>query len=229
MSLDFVARAGAAIDRAHRVAGLLLIFCVLLTILTMCQINKNAELNRQLATITQRLPVIVVPGAVPGKYDPREDTLLVSGFVDKIVQAFNTFTPVNLGKQLQSVEPFLAPALLVDSRNYFTKKLKDAEALKRASLFVPDRTTLKIRPYTQNGQEMRDVTLQGTLQNFAAGTLAESLQLEITLTLQKTVINPDINPYGFLLVRYQERSLVDPNLLPQSTVIDTSGPTGGER
>lgn len=209
--MDFIARAGTFIDRAHRVAGFLLICCIILGVTSFCQWQHNVELNRINTNITMRLPVIVVPGAVPGKYNPQEDELLVSAFMEFVTQNFNTFTPANVGKQLDSVTPFMAPDLLVDSRPAFERKVRDAESLKRASLFVPDRTTLVIKPIQKNGQEIREVSIKGELRNFAAGTLAEVVPLQIDMTFLKTVINPDVNRYGFLLATYKETPLIDRN------------------
>jgi hypothetical protein len=212
--MDFIARAGTFIDRAHRVAGFLLVCCVVLGVTSFCQWQQNVELNRINSTITQRLPVIVVPGAVPGKYNPQEDELLVSAFVEYITQNFNTFTPANIGRQLDSVSPFMGPDLLVDSRPAFERKIRDAEALKRASLFIPDRSTLKIARSQRNGQDIREVTIRGELRNFAAGTLAEVVPIQIDMTIGKTVINPDVNRYGFMLMRYKETPLIDMNQKP---------------
>ncbi len=206
--MDFVARAGSFIDRAHRVAGFLLICCCVLALMSLCQWQRNIELNQTLENFAQRLPVIVVPGAVAGKYDPREDAQLVAAFADFVTQTFNTFTPETLPAQLLSMKPFLAPALLVDSEPYFEKKLQDATSVKRSALFVPNRSTLKVRSYNENGVELRDVEITGMLKNMAAGTLAEDVPLKIKMTFQKGIINPNINPYGFQLVRYLEAPVV---------------------
>jgi hypothetical protein len=222
--MDFIARAGNFIDRAHRVAGFLLVCCVVLGVTSFCQWQKNVELNQLLVRNTERLPVIVVPGAVPGKYNPQEDTLLVSAFVEFITQSFNTFTPSNVGRQLDAVSPFMGPSLLVDSRSAFERKVRDAENLKRASLFIPDRSTLKIKAYQKNSQEMRDVSIRGELSNFAAGTLAEVVPIQIDMTFAKTVINPDVNRYGMLLVTYKETPLIDMNQQPKLAPINTDGP-----
>jgi hypothetical protein len=151
---------------------------------------------------------------VPGKYNPQEDELLVSAFVEYVTQNFNTFTPANIGRQLDSVSPFMGPDLLVDSRPAFERKIRDAEALKRASLFIPDRSTLKIARSQRNGQDIREVTIRGELRNFAAGTLAEVVPIQIDMTIGKTVINPDVNRYGFMLMRYKETPLIDMNQKP---------------
>ncbi|MCA3244235.1 MAG: hypothetical protein INF43_02885 [Alphaproteobacteria bacterium] len=219
---DFVARAGSYIDRAHRVAGFLLICCAVLGLMTFCQWQRNAELNNLLEGYAQRLPVIVVPGAVAGKYDPREDAQLVAAFADFVTQTFNTFTPETVKRQVESIRPYLAPALLVDSEPYFAKKIDDATSVKRSSLFVPDKASLEVKNYTENGVDLRDVVLRGVLKNIAAGTLAEDVPLEVRMTFQKGIINPNINPFGFQLVRYQEKPIVK-DAPPEQ--IDTSGPT----
>jgi hypothetical protein len=218
---DFVARAGAYIDRAHRVAGFLLICCVVLGLMSFCQWQRNGELNRLLEGYAQRLPVIVVPGAVAGKYDPREDAQLVAAFADFVTQNFNTFTPETVAKQLESLRPYLAPALLTDSQPYFAKKVDDATSVKRSSLFIPDRASLTVTNTTENGVDLREVILRGKLKNIAAGTVAEDVPLEVQMTFQKGIINPNINPYGFQLVRYHEKPLVKEAPPP---AIDTSGP-----
>lgn len=212
--MDFIARAGTFIDRAHRVAGFLLICCVVLGVTSFCQWQQNVELNRLNSNIAQRLPVIVVPGAVPGKYNPQEDELLVSAFVEFITQNFNTFTPSNIGRQLDTVTPFMGPDLLVDSKPAFERKIRDAEALKRASMFVPDRSTLKIVRTQKNSQDQREVSIRGELRNFAAGTLAEVVPVQIDMAMVKTVINPDVNRYGLILMRYKETPLIDINQKP---------------
>jgi hypothetical protein len=206
--MDFVARAGSFIDRAHRVAGFLLVCCVVLGLMATCQWQRNMELNAKLENFAQRLPVIVVPGAVAGKYDPREDAELVKAFADYVTQNFNTFTPETLPAQLLSMKPFMAPALLVDSEPYFEKKLQDATSVKRSALFIPNRGSLNVRSYNETGVELRDVELLGTLKNMAAGTLAEDVPLRVKMTFQKGIINPNINPYGFQLVRYLEQPIV---------------------
>lgn len=230
--MDFVARAGSFIDRAHRVAGFLLICCVVLGLMATCQWQRNMELNAKLENFAQRLPVIVVPGAVAGKYDPREDAQLVAAFADYVTQTFNTFTPETLPAQLLSMKPFMAPALLVDSEPYFEKKLQDATSVKRSALFIPNRGSLNVRSYNENGVELRDVELLGTLKNMAAGTLAEDVPLRVKMTFQKGIINPDINPYGFQLVRYLEQPVVkdappeqiDTSEQPQAAAQPTGAP-----
>jgi hypothetical protein len=206
--MDFVARAGSFIDRAHRVAGFLLIFSCVMILMTVCQWQENTKLNNQIRESTLRQPVIVVPGAVPGKYDPTQDGKLVEAFADFITQTLNTFTPETLPAQLLSLKPYLAPALLVDSEPDFEKKLQDAASVKRSALFIPNRGSLNVRSYNETGVELRDVELLGTLKNMAAGTLAEDVPLRVKMTFQKGIINPNINPYGFQLVRYLEQPIV---------------------
>ncbi|NBV54664.1 MAG: hypothetical protein EBR79_03015 [Proteobacteria bacterium] len=222
--MDFIARAGAMIDRAHRIAGLLLICVVVLGVATMCQLARNNQLNNQLMDARVRLPVIVVPGAVAGKYDPRDDDKLISEFTFFLGQTLNTFTPETLSRQYAVLRPFFAPALLTDSAPYFEKKIRDVEADRRSSLFIPDMTTYQVRKYVQNDVEKRDVKVIGSLQTIVAGTPAEVIPLQITFTLEKRLVNPATNPYGFWLSAYNEVILVDANNRPTLRNVDNATP-----
>lgn len=222
--MDFIARAGAMIDRAHRIAGLLLICVGVLSVVTMCQLIKNTNLNNQLMDARVRLPVIVVPGAVAGKYDPREDDKLISEFTFFLGQTLNTFTPETMSKQYAILKPFFSPALLADSAPYFEKKIRDVEADRRSSLFVPDMTTYQVRKYVQNNVEKRDVSIIGQLTTILGGTEAETIPLQIKFTLEKRLVNPNTNPYGFSISAYNESGLVDPNNRPILRNVDNAVP-----
>ncbi len=205
--MDFLARAGAIIDRAHRVAGFLLVLCGVLGLVTMCQMNEITNLNSQLKVIRQQLPVIVVPGALAGEYDPREEERLISNFTDFITQSFNNYTPETLVKQLEASQPFMSPQALIDGQSYFEKKISDASTIKRSMIFIPERTTLQVKKYRENGVDMRDVLIQGTIQQITSGLPVEALPVEIAMKIRRTIINPKVNPYGFILESYSEKAL----------------------
>lgn len=206
MSNDFVARAGAIIDRAHRIAGVLLICVVVLGSISTCQLTRNAALNAQLMDARVRLPVIVVPGATTGLYSPTEDDRLTYMFTDLITQLFNSFTSLTFVKQYEEAKKFFDATLLVDSAPYFEKKVRDSQADKRASLFVPDRTSYKVKKYVKNGIEMRDVSMTGQINTIIGGVVAESVWVRLDMTLRKDTVSP-ANPYGLVLVSYHETPL----------------------
>lgn len=222
--MDFVARAGAIIDRAHRIAGILLVCVVVLGLITMCQWSKNAQLNSQLLSARVRLPVIVVPGATSGLYSPTEDERLTMMFTSLITQSINSFTPETMAKQYANTKTFFDAALLTDSAPYFERKLRDSSADKRSSLFVPDDSSLQVKKYEENGVEKRDVSIIGTLHTIIAGTVAETVPLQVNLKLQKTLVSP-ANPYGLKLTGYREVPLASSSAIPQLAVPGETGQT----
>lgn len=212
--MDFLARAGAIIDRAHRIAGVLLICVFVLGLVAACQVSQNSDLQRQLDERRLRYPVIVVPDATTGVYSPTEEDRLISLFSDFVTQSLNSFTPQTVAKLYEGLRPFFGPALLTDSEPYFQRKIRDATADKRSSFFVPDRArTLQVTKRTVNGQEFRDIVLYGQINAIVGGTVAESIPLEVTMTFQKVFASPT-NPYGFILTAYHEKPLVDPAKSP---------------
>lgn len=224
MSNDFVARAGAIIDRAHRIAGVLLICVVVLGSVTTCQLTRNAALNSQLMDARVRLPVIVVPGATTGLYSPTEDDRLTYMFTDLITQMFNSFTALTFAKQYEESKKFFDPTLLVDSAPYFEKKIRDSQADRRASLFVPDRTSYRVKKYVKNGIEMRDVTMTGQINTIVGGVVAESVWVQLDMTLQKGTVSP-ANPYGLLLSSYHEKPFINKDDALAPVPQQQSGPT----
>lgn len=213
--MDFVARAGAIIDRAHRVAGILLICVIVLGLVAGCEFAANRNLQTQLDERRLKYPVIVVPDATTGVYSPKEEDRLIFLFTDFVTQSLNSYTPETAGKLYTGLRPYLGPALLTDSEPYFLRKIRDITSDRRSSFFVPDRSQPpNVVKRNVNGQEFRDVTINGQINSIVGGTTAESIPLEITMTFQKVFASP-LNPYGFNLTAYHERTLVDPNAAPQ--------------
>ncbi|MBI1308524.1 MAG: hypothetical protein GC129_01520 [Proteobacteria bacterium] len=211
--MDFVARAGAVIDRAHRIAGVLLICVIVLGLVTTCQLSRNASLNAQLMQRRMSLPVIVVPGAATGLYSPTEDDRLTMMFTSYITQSINSFTPETMAKQYSAIRSFFSPALLTDSVPYFERKIRDSTADRRSSLFVPDESSLQVKKYSENGVDIREVTIIGQLNTIIAGTVAENVPLQIAMKFEKTQVSP-ANPYGLKLSSYKETPLTTPGGAP---------------
>lgn len=215
--MDFVARAGAIIDRAHRIAGILLVCVVILGTVASCQLVKNASLNAQLNQRRIAYPVIVVPDATTGVYSPTEEDRLISLFADFVTQSFNSYTPENVDRLYEGLRPFMGPALLADSAPTFQKTIRDVKADRRSSFFVPNRAQpLKV---TKRG-DLRDVTINGTIKSIVGGTVAEDIPVDIAMTFQKGFSSP-ANVYGFTLVAYHVNPLVNPQTAPQ---FNTSNP-----
>lgn len=204
--MDFVARAGSFIDRAHRIAGVLLLIVIVQSLIIINMWVGNREMSEQIRYLSVRLPVYVVPGATRGIYSPTEDDLLIKAFVDQVTQSFKTFTYETLANQYQEMKQFFTPQMLVSAEGYFGKALRDSQADRRSSLFIPDHQSMRVEKGNENGLETRTVTIRGSLQTIIAGSVVESLPIEITLKLQKSIISK-ANPFGFQLSEYRERAL----------------------
>jgi hypothetical protein len=213
--MDFVARAGAIIDRAHRVAGILLLCVLVLCLVSMCQLVENQNLQAEMNMQRIRYPVIVVPDATTGVYSPTEEDRLIYLFADFVTQSLNSYTPANIAKLYKGIYPYMGPAMQTDSQPYFERKIRDSTSDRRSSFFVPDRTILpEVKKRRENGVEFRDVNVRGEIRTIVGGTLAEGSPMEIQMTFQKVFASP-ANPYGFLLTKYYEKLLLDPLQAPK--------------
>lgn len=224
--MDFVARAGSFIDRAHRIAGVLLLIVILQSLIIINQYIRNGEMAEQLRYIAVRMPVYVVPGATRGIYSPTEDDLLIKAFVDQVTQSFKTFTYETLANQYEEMRQFFTPQMLVSAETYFSKALRDSQADRRSSLFIPDHQSMKVEKANEGGLETRIVTIKGSLQTIIAGSVVESLPIEIALKLQKSIISKG-NPFGFQLAEYRERALAANSaqpFAPQPAQLQESSP-----
>jgi hypothetical protein len=214
--MDFVARAGAIIDRAHRVAGILIIVVVIETVIIAALLMGNSTLAQQIQSMVMRREVYVVPGSTRGIYSPTEDDLLINAFVDTVTQSFNTFTYETLQKQYQEMVTFFSPQMLTFSQDYFAKLIRDSQADRRSQLFIPDHQSMKVDRGSEDGIDVRTVTMKGSLQTILAGSVVESVPVELTLKLQKTMISRT-NPFGFQLAAYAARKVV-----PQTGNVSTN-------
>lgn len=208
--MDFIARAGSVIDRAHRVAGILLICVVMLGLIAACQWSKNNELQRALDLKRMQYPVIVVPEATTGVYSPTEEDRLLQLFTGFTTQSLNSYTPETIAKQIENLRPFMTPAMLADSAGYFEKLVRDVDADHRSSFFVPHDSTLRdidVKRYNENDVELRDVSLTGQLSSFVGGSAAETIPVKISMTFQKGFASPS-NIYGFKLKKYRIETLI---------------------
>ncbi|HEX2859129.1 MAG TPA: TraE/TraK family type IV conjugative transfer system protein [Alphaproteobacteria bacterium] len=206
--MDFVARAGAIVDRAHRMAGILLIALIVESIIIAALLMGNTSLSERIQRMVERREVYVVPGSTRGLYSPTEDDLLINAFVDTVTQSFNTFTYETLQKQYVEMRTFFSPEMLTFSQDYFDKLIRDSAADRRSQLFIPDHRSMKVDRGTEGGIEVRNVTMRGSLQTILAGSVVESVPVEISLKLQKTMISRT-NPFGFQLAAYAARKIAN--------------------
>ncbi len=220
--MDFLARAGAVIDRAHRVAGILLVLVIVQAIIIISMWGTNNMLTSRIKTMTERLPVYAIPGATRGIYSPTEDDLLIQAFTDTVIQSFNTFTYETIGRQYEEMKPFMTAEMLTFSSDYFDKLVRDSAVDRRSQLLVPNRSTLRVEKLEDNGSEIRKVTQQGTLQTIVAGSIVESVPVELSLTLRKVIISKS-NPFGFMLQAYGARKAEEQRTQPLPAVQPMQG------
>lgn len=206
--MDFIARAGSLIDKSHRVAGFLLILLVVESVLLINSMNRNGQLVDRIYTMSERLPVYVVPGSQTGVYSPTQDDLLIGAFVDLITQSLNSYTYETVEEQYQEARSFFTSEMLAFSQDYFDRLIKNVGSDRRSSLFIPHRQSLKIEKGKENGIDIRQVKVRGSLQQILAGSVVETVPLEITLKLQKTTVSKT-NPFGFMLSKYFTKQLDD--------------------
>ena len=204
--MDFVARAGTMLDRAHRLAGFLLILLMLETLVVVMTINRNAALTDQVRELSNLRPVYVVPGSQAGIYAPTQDDLLINAFVDHITQSLNSYTYENIDEQYVEVRNFFSPEMLALSGDAFEKQVKLVQTDRRSSLFISNRRTLEVEKKQENGLQVRMVTLRGTLQQILAGSTVETVPVMFTMKLIKESPSKT-NPFGFKLAQYRMREL----------------------
>src|SRR5690606_22707764 len=173
--MDFIARAGAMIDRAHRVAGFFLIACVALALVVLMQARENSSLATELRRVSAEMPVYVVPGSPVGVYTPTGPEMLLSNFSEFVVQNLNTYTYANLQKQYEELQKFLLPAMLTYANDYYQERIQVVRQDEHSALFITERNSLRIEPTASpQGAERGTyykVSISGQRHNILGGTV----------------------------------------------------------
>lgn len=202
--MDFIARAGSMLDRAHRIAGLLLVLCLVEGVAIFHLMQTNQELNHQFQNIREELKVYVVPGSKADIYSPTSMDTLMETFVDHITQSLKTFTYETFENQQEEINRFFAPELQSKWKNLIPKMASSVEADERSSLFVPKRDTFSSKKSTHEGKPTIDVSMEGDVSYFVGGSLVETVPIIIDMTIQRRNLSKS-NPFGYVLVKYSEK------------------------
>jgi 6,7-dimethyl-8-ribityllumazine synthase len=204
--MDFIARAGSMLDRAHRIAGLLLVLCVIEGVAILHFMSVNGNLNRQFANIREELKVYVVPGSKADIYGPTNMTILMETFVDHITQSLKTFTYETFESQQAEISRFFVPKLRSKWKKQASSLISKIEADERSSLFVPYKDRMKISKLKDriDGKVAYKVIVEGDVSHFIGGSLIETVPLVVNLVLQRRNLSK-ANPFGFVLVKYNEK------------------------
>lgn len=203
--MDFVARAGYVLDRAHRLTGILLFVLLTLLVMLIYAWGINAKLQGELRDATKNLSVYVVPGSEPGFFSPSKGEILMQTFADYAVQSLNTYTPASLPKQYAEMQRFFTPDMLIKADRYFSTLARDVSTDERSSLFVTDRTSLKTRRAEdgERGVEAFEVQINGERKDVVGGKVVASTPMRITLRLHAANVS-ESNPFGYVIANYKE-------------------------
>jgi hypothetical protein len=204
--MDFIARAGSMLNRAHRIAGLLLIVCIVEALAILHFMNVNGELNDQFQNIREELKVYVVPGSKADIYSPTNMDILMETFVDHVTQSLKTFTYETFESQQEEINRFFVPELRNKWKKQVSRLISSVEADERSSLFVPRKETLTIKKSSElvGGRPAHDVSIEGDVSYFVGGSLIETVPIIINLVVQRRNLSKS-NPFGFVLVKYNEK------------------------
>lgn len=208
--MDFIARAGAMIDRAHRVAGFFLIACAVLAMVVFMQARENSSLASELRRVSAEMPVYVVPGSPVGIYTPTGPEMLLTNFAEFVVQNLNTYTYANLQKQYEELQRFLTPAMLTYANEYYQNRIAVVRQDEHSALFITERGTLRIEPVASpQGAERGTyykVSISGQRHNILGGTVVATQPLRVSLIMRQASVSKT-NPWGFMLAGYEEEQV----------------------
>ncbi|MBI1364303.1 MAG: hypothetical protein GC134_09990 [Proteobacteria bacterium] len=208
--MEFVARAGYAIDRAHRLTGFFMIISVVLAFALVMTLQNNSALNRELTRLRNEAPVYVVPDSIAGFYEPRSKDMLLTSFVDYVAKMLNEYTPTSLQQQYNEVRQFFTPATQILAEKHFADQIKKVQSDERAAVLVIERNTLKnpvkLDKKGDMGGDLYEVKFNALRQEMLGNTVVDQTPLEITLWLEQSFVSKT-NPFGFLVAKYSERQL----------------------
>ncbi|MDD9920487.1 MAG: DUF2895 family protein [Alphaproteobacteria bacterium] len=204
--MDFVARAGALIDKSHRIVGVLLVIIVLQSVLIMWIVSGNRNLANHLSSIRKTLPVYVVPGSTGAIYRPETGEMLINAFVDFLTQSLHTFTYESYQGQYEEVKKFFTPEMLRFADSFFGAKIRDSRNLKASEHFIPNRQTLRINTVQEGEEKIKIVTLRGSLQQIINGSVIQTRPVEFTLKLRHELVTKE-NPFGLMVLSFKTREI----------------------
>jgi len=209
--MEFIARAGYAIDRAHRLTGFFMLISVVLSVVLVATLQNNSALNRELTRVRNEAPVYVVPDSIAGFYQPRAKDMLLTSFVEYASKMLNEYTPASLEKQYDEIQRFFTPAMRILADKHFKEQVRKVRSDERAAVLVIERATME-EPVKLEGRrgdqggDLYEVKFKALRQEMLGNTVVDKMPLEITLWLEQSYVSKT-NPFGFLVAKYGEREL----------------------
>ena len=221
--MDFVARAGSVVDKWQRVAGILLILCLVEAWMILSQMETNEQLQLDYKVIREEAKVYVVPGSAAGFYTPPKPEFLLKEMTYLILHSLNTYTYSNLEEQYKEIEKFFDERMLTSAQGHFGKLINQAYDDERSALFIPITTSYKVKQeQDESGEEIYVVKAEGTVRYIISDAVVEAAPIEFTLRFKRRHISPT-NPFGFVLVSYKQKELTS-----QEITENRQARTGGQ-
>jgi hypothetical protein len=207
--MDFLARAGSSLERAHRLAGILLGVILVLIAVLFYFVKANSEIKIEYQRLRDELKVYVVPGSISGIYQPTQPDMLLREFSSFVVQSLSTYTFANLEMQYKEARGFFVKDLRKITDGSFKAKILQVRNDEQSSIFIEDRDSFKVETIG-DGRNLDDVvyrvTLRGLTQYIIGGTVVEAVPVQIQMKLLPSFIGRD-NPFGFVLKEYKAQEI----------------------
>lgn len=208
--MEFIARAGALIDRGHRVIGILLVVIIVQLLLISNLAQDRGMLQNQLRKMAATQSIYVVPNSQANIYKPAKGELLLSTFADYVTQSLLTYTPANLSPQYKKVREFFSPKMLMMADEYYRKEIANINRESRSSLFIADRKSTELTEFreltdktTDLGARTYEVVVKGVQNTIIGGTVVYANKLHVKLHLQETLASEN-NPFGFIITKMEQ-------------------------
>ena len=217
--MDFVARAGSIVDRWQRVAGILLVICLVQAWIINSQMGTNAALQLEYQKIRDEAKVYVVPGSAAGFYTPPKPEFLLQEMSYLILHSLNTYTYANLEEQYKEIRRFFGESMLAQSEAHFSRLVNEAFDDERSALFIPITTSYSLEREETGvpGEEaLYVVKVEGTVRYIISDAVVEAVPIEFTMKFKRRHITPT-NPFGFILVNYRQNELTGTDILRNRT------------
>jgi len=214
--VEAIARAGALLDRGHRIIGLLIIIIIVQLVWVQSIREEKQILQEQIAYQNMTQSIYVVPNSQAGTYKPAEGKLLMSTFVDYLTQSLLTYTPATFESQYEGIREFLSPRMLERADTFYKREVQKSKRERISSLFITDRASTELDEFmelsgktTKYGQKSYGITVKGMRSIVVGGRVIEEKEMSIKLQLQETTVSKT-NPFGFIVTK-MELNKVRPN------------------
>ncbi|MEC9291645.1 MAG: hypothetical protein VX730_04510 [Pseudomonadota bacterium] len=203
--MDFLARAGSSLERAHRLAGVLLGVIFVLIAILFYFVKANSEIKVEYERLRNELKVYVVPGSISGIYQPTQPDMLLREFSSFVVQSLSTYTFANIESQYKEARSFFVKDLRKVTDQAFKSKILQVRNDEQSSIFIEDRDSFKVETLGDGrnlDETVYQVTMRGLSQYIIGGSVVEAVPVRIQMKLLPAFIGKD-NPFGFVLKEYK--------------------------